>query len=290
MEYAVLRTLAEHPGWVIGRDEIARRVSDLEYYSNSISVHISHLRAKLRVSCAGARIETVRGLGYRLVAVEPGDSLGDILGDELPAGVKATEAGGVTGALEFAAGGGLASLLLVGGAGSGKTALLHRMKSGLHRNGWATSIVDCRVTEGVQALAPWRLMLSSLGAPVESLKFPSRKGRVLDLVGASLGVAATMSSMLMGRPMMAAFDCADHLDADSLRVLGHVAATLADGPLLLIVSGRDENGELTDLFGAHAAFEQRLTPVPPLSVVPMPEPAMRYPTDEESILAHPPIS
>jgi DNA-binding response OmpR family regulator len=75
-EYGLLEDLARHPGEVLSRSVIAERVWGDPFYvsDNVIDVTISSLRQKLadvRPSPGGRqapRIETVRGVGYRLDA------------------------------------------------------------------------------------------------------------------------------------------------------------------------------------------------------------------------------
>jgi len=66
LEYDLLLALARRPGMVFSRDQLLNLVWDYESpaETRTVDVHIAHLRRKL----AGmqARIETVRGVGYRL--------------------------------------------------------------------------------------------------------------------------------------------------------------------------------------------------------------------------------
>ncbi len=66
-EFAVLRVLVENPGKVIGRDRIEQVLYAWgeEVESNTIEVHIHHLRRKL----GAGLIRTARGVGY---AIDPG--------------------------------------------------------------------------------------------------------------------------------------------------------------------------------------------------------------------------
>jgi DNA-binding response OmpR family regulator len=63
-EFAVLSTLMERPGTIRSRGEIEDRLYGWqeEVESNAVEVHIHNLRAKV----GRDRIETVRGLGYRM--------------------------------------------------------------------------------------------------------------------------------------------------------------------------------------------------------------------------------
>ena len=66
-EFAVLEQLALRPGAVVSKAEMLEHVWDFAYDGdpNIVEVYISTLRRKL----GAARIQTVRGAGYRLVAV-----------------------------------------------------------------------------------------------------------------------------------------------------------------------------------------------------------------------------
>jgi DNA-binding response OmpR family regulator len=68
-EFALLRHLAERAGQAVGREELIRGVwgYDFEGDARTIDVHIRHLREKLESEPGRPeRIETVRGVGYRL--------------------------------------------------------------------------------------------------------------------------------------------------------------------------------------------------------------------------------
>ena len=67
-EFGILEILLRRSPAVVGRQTIAQQVWDEEsdgLASNTISVHLARLRSKL--AGAGVRIETVRGIGYRIV-------------------------------------------------------------------------------------------------------------------------------------------------------------------------------------------------------------------------------
>jgi two-component system phosphate regulon response regulator PhoB len=66
MEFRVLHFLALHPGWVHSRNQIidSMRVDTYPVADRIVDVTIVGLRRKL--GCHGGRIETVRGVGYRL--------------------------------------------------------------------------------------------------------------------------------------------------------------------------------------------------------------------------------
>ena len=65
LEFDLLRTLAEHRGLVLSREQLLEKVWETNYFSDLrvVDVHIGHLRQKL--GDAGPLIATVRGAGYR---------------------------------------------------------------------------------------------------------------------------------------------------------------------------------------------------------------------------------
>ncbi len=66
-EFALLFSLASHPGLVFTRAQLLEQVWGDEYYDDHVvDVHIANLRKKLEDGSSGPRyIETVRGVGYR---------------------------------------------------------------------------------------------------------------------------------------------------------------------------------------------------------------------------------
>jgi DNA-binding response OmpR family regulator len=70
-EYNLLLTLAEHPGRVYSRGELAYRARghDFEGYERTVDAHVKNLRRKIEKDPLHPRfVETVRGVGYRLCA------------------------------------------------------------------------------------------------------------------------------------------------------------------------------------------------------------------------------
>jgi two-component system alkaline phosphatase synthesis response regulator PhoP len=69
IEFDLLKTLAEHRGMVLSREQLLQQVWGYDYYGEDrvVDVHIGHIRQKL----GGDRfIVTVRGVGYRFVDEE----------------------------------------------------------------------------------------------------------------------------------------------------------------------------------------------------------------------------
>jgi len=67
-EFGLLATLLENRGIVMERDRLLELVWGYDYFgeTRTVDVHVMHLRDKIAGS--GVVIETVRGLGYKLVA------------------------------------------------------------------------------------------------------------------------------------------------------------------------------------------------------------------------------
>jgi len=76
-EFDLLRHLALHEGLVRSRDQLLESVWGYDFFGDSrtVDVHVAHVRAHLRGS-ATTRIETVWGIGYKLV-VDATPSEGD---------------------------------------------------------------------------------------------------------------------------------------------------------------------------------------------------------------------
>jgi two-component system alkaline phosphatase synthesis response regulator PhoP len=66
-EYEMLRTMMEHPGIVFTRDQLLTDIWGMYYdgETRTVDVHMRTLRQKLGEY--GNLIETVRGVGYRMV-------------------------------------------------------------------------------------------------------------------------------------------------------------------------------------------------------------------------------
>jgi two-component system alkaline phosphatase synthesis response regulator PhoP len=66
-EFDLLATLAQNLGVVLTRDRLLEIVWETNYYgeTRTVDIHINHLRDKL--SGANVSIETVRGIGYKMI-------------------------------------------------------------------------------------------------------------------------------------------------------------------------------------------------------------------------------
>lgn len=69
-EFSLLEYLMRRPGNVLTRTELLEHVWDANYdgLSNVVDVHIANLRRKLAVPGSGVPIDTIRGVGYQLIA------------------------------------------------------------------------------------------------------------------------------------------------------------------------------------------------------------------------------
>jgi two-component system OmpR family response regulator len=68
-EFGVLEFLMRHKGIVVSKNEITRSVWDTNYEGddNIVEVYIAYLRRKIDLPFSSHSIETVRGVGYRIV-------------------------------------------------------------------------------------------------------------------------------------------------------------------------------------------------------------------------------
>ena len=65
-EFAILRFLAENPGWVFSRNQIIDSVKGEDYPVTARSVDVQILGIRKKLGDKGNVIETVRGIGYRM--------------------------------------------------------------------------------------------------------------------------------------------------------------------------------------------------------------------------------
>jgi len=66
-EFDLLLTLAEHRGLVLSREQILQKAWGFDFYgqTRTVDVHVAHLRRKLEGG--SVKIETITGVGYKLV-------------------------------------------------------------------------------------------------------------------------------------------------------------------------------------------------------------------------------
>ena len=67
-EFDLLLALAEHRGLVLSREQILQKAWGFDFYgqTRTVDVHVAHLRRKMEGG--SVKIETVTGVGYKLVA------------------------------------------------------------------------------------------------------------------------------------------------------------------------------------------------------------------------------
>ena len=69
-EFGLLEALVEHPGWVYSRDHLLLEVWGIDaerIETRLVDQHVANLRRKLASAGADGLVQTVRGLGYRVV-------------------------------------------------------------------------------------------------------------------------------------------------------------------------------------------------------------------------------
>jgi DNA-binding response OmpR family regulator len=74
-EFSVLQFLMRHPEVVLSKAEILDNVWDQAFdgSDNIVEVYVGYLRRKIDVAFGVTSLETVRGMGYRLMAVAGGE-------------------------------------------------------------------------------------------------------------------------------------------------------------------------------------------------------------------------
>ncbi|WP_147425300.1 BTAD domain-containing putative transcriptional regulator [Bailinhaonella thermotolerans] len=151
--------------------------------------------------------------------------------------------------------------LVTGEPGIGKTWLLEAFEDGCRARGWNVVRGRCHDTAGAPAFWPWTQVLRALDA----ITPPAERDRpllahLLDeeptaapeavLVGQRAAVARWLGDASRERPLLVALDDLHWADADSLGLLGDVAA-LAAGRIALAATLRtgDESPALRDVLG-----------------------------------------
>jgi two-component system alkaline phosphatase synthesis response regulator PhoP len=68
-EFEVLMYLVQRPGVVVTRDDLMNIVWGFDYIGGerTVDVHVSSLRKKLELTPQSVKIESIRGVGYKLV-------------------------------------------------------------------------------------------------------------------------------------------------------------------------------------------------------------------------------
>ncbi|MGC1208683.1 MAG: winged helix-turn-helix domain-containing protein [Ornithinimicrobium sp.] len=74
-EFSLLVTLVRDPDRVVTRPELARAIDSPEN-GKAVEAHISRLRKKIHAVHDSRFIEPVRGVGYRLGKLQPGQKVG----------------------------------------------------------------------------------------------------------------------------------------------------------------------------------------------------------------------
>lgn len=69
MEYAILELMLQNPSKIFSKRNLFESITGEDYISdeNAMNVHISNIRKKIRRISSNEHIETVYGMGYRLL-------------------------------------------------------------------------------------------------------------------------------------------------------------------------------------------------------------------------------
>jgi hypothetical protein len=125
-EFEIFATMAAHPGWVYGTEQLCSADPESNSSPGAVNVHIAHLRRKLAEAGFPDVIATVRGAGYVVRAGEAGPSPGV----EWPPFLGRTkEIEALLGAVADARAGRGRLVLVSGEAGIGKTTLVEHALS-----------------------------------------------------------------------------------------------------------------------------------------------------------------
>ncbi|CAL9417806.1 hypothetical protein SUDANB67_02977 [Nocardiopsis dassonvillei] len=144
-----------------------------------------------------------------------------------------------------------ASLLLSGGPGRGKTALLEHLSGSA--GGFTVLRADGVADEADLPLAGLQRLLRPLAEETERLPEPRRgllrdaltRGAVADADRLALytGLVELLSRAAADRPLLLCVDDADRLDAPSLDALAFVARRLAGTPVAAVLTAREGRGK-----------------------------------------------
>lgn len=162
-----------------------------------------------------------------------------------------TEQRALSDALDDARSGRGASLLLSGGPGRGKTALLEYLSGSA--GGFTVLRADGVADEADLPLAGLQRLLRPLAREAERLPEPPRdllrdaltRGAVADADRLALytGLVELLSLAAADRPLLLCVDDADRLDAPSLDALAFVARRLAGTPVAAVLAAREGRGK-----------------------------------------------
>ncbi|MBW6468924.1 MAG: winged helix-turn-helix domain-containing protein [Coriobacteriia bacterium] len=270
-EYRILALLARHPGWVFSSDDIVYAVWGYQHhFSSSVSVHIAHIRQKLRAACADAYIDTVRGLGYRLMFT-PSRQTNEASGAPLVQEPRSVPLERdrffrrITSQLNGDEPPDTVLSLITGVEGIGKTWSLYEAERIAIRHEWFPLWFDCRLSDQRQE-GLLSFIVSTLHA--EGLAEVSRgRQRGTTSIAAPDSAAAChtyrelIGSAVAQRPMLLIFDDADYMDDRSASILGYVASECRREPLGIVVAAQDNEWRLKRLLSEHSAGHFELKPL-----------------------------
>jgi hypothetical protein len=181
---------------------------------------------------------------------EPGEGAATGRASARPFVGRAQELAELTAALDDAAGGRGALVLLSGEPGIGKTRLLSELGQLAHERRIQVVTGRCWEEGGAPPYWPWIQVLRSIGGDLEELAGPASGGgvtpeggrlRLFDAVGRFLDSASS------GRPLVVTLDDVHAADEPSLLLLRFLGDALADSAVLLVASYREAEPRVREL-------------------------------------------
>jgi DNA-binding winged helix-turn-helix (wHTH) protein len=286
-----------HPATVSRRELLATVWSDVTVTDAALRRAASTLRKALGDDPGGdAILQTVRGRGYRIGVDVTRDEERDASDVDEAGGVgrdafigREAELADLNDALADARAGRGRVVLLVGEPGIGKTRMAEELAASATRSGFETLWGRCLETQGAPALWPWiqilrrmvrsrdvhelRMALADTGEPLARLMPELVEAGVDERVGAAPlaepgldaarfelfeAVADFLRMASQGRPILIVIDDLHQADADSIRLLMHLAGALRSSRILLVGTYRNVARRTLPDFDAAMAEIERL--------------------------------
>ncbi|NRQ30840.1 AAA family ATPase, partial [Nonomuraea sp. NN258] len=154
-------------------------------------------------------------------------------------------------------------VLITGEPGIGKTRLAEEAVARAQARGFLVAVGRCAAVEGAPAFWPWTTLMERLLGELPELPAELREdlpgsgaGAVADPAGARFrayqATARVLAAAAARGPVVLVLDDLHWADRSSLRLLGYLAETLAEGPILILGTARETSADsaLADAFAA----------------------------------------
>jgi DNA-binding SARP family transcriptional activator len=175
------------------------------------------------------------------------------------------ELAALRGAAASAAGGRLAVAVVLGEAGSGKSALVEQLTTELAATGWTTCPARCPETEGAPSGWPWTEALGRLArtyppadpAPLAPLLEDAPEEETGDTLAARFRLHRAVAGWLASvpGPLLIVLDDLHRADQETASLLIDVVEALQDSPVLVVVAARPD--PVPELDAVRAALARR---------------------------------